>query len=250
MSIGSVQDDVSRPTFGQFQTVCDLAEHFQVPGERIILDPLPFTATEADLLDWNAKHGICELVDRTLIMKRVPIEDQLLSRRYWDDPEEQRSMAVFESFVTQELNFALLSFVKQSGLGRVADAQAIQRTNTDERRIPDLSVFTTETMRSVYPSGKVATLPKVFPRIADIAIEILSESNTNEEIARKRREYFDSGSRLVWIVDPRGQTVEVWTGTDTPDSVLTRSDTLTGGDVLPGFELSIDQWFSDAEAVG
>ena len=82
-----------------------------------------------------------------------------------------------------------------------------------------------------------------------MCVEVLSESNQAAETAQKRAEFFASGCRLMWVVAPRKATVEVWTGVDQPDAVLTRSDTLTGGDVLPGFELSIDQWFSDAETI-
>ena len=44
----------------------------------------------------------------------------------------------------------------------------------------------------------------------DLAVEVLSPGNTKSEMARKRREYFGAGVRLVWEVNPRARTVDVY----------------------------------------
>jgi Uma2 family endonuclease len=44
----------------------------------------------------------------------------------------------------------------------------------------------------------------------DLAVEVVSETNTKVELAQKTREYFESGARLVWIVYPRPRTVAVF----------------------------------------
>jgi Uma2 family endonuclease len=78
---------------------------------------------------------------------------------------------------------------------------------------------------------------------------VLSESNTPAEIKRKRREYFKAGTSLMWVVDPKVRTVTVWTSVK-KSQVLTESDTLDGGSVLPGFKLPLKELFSvlDREA--
>ena len=76
----------------------------------------------------------------------------------------------------------------------------------------------------------------------DLAIEVLSEGNTPREMARKVREYFDSGCRLVWVIDPRTRTIAVYTSLAKP-IVLTEKQTLTGGDVLLGFRLPLRKLF-------
>jgi Uma2 family endonuclease len=64
-------------------------------------------------------------------------------------------------------------------------------------------------------------------------------------MARKLDEYFRAGVRVVWYVDPKRRTVRVYTGRDR--SVLLHEDqSLDGGDVLPGFSLSIREWFAEA----
>ncbi len=65
-------------------------------------------------------------------------------------------------------------------------------------------------------------------------------------MARKLDEYFRAGVRLVWYVNPEKCTVRVYS-TRNRSVLLRGDDTLDGGDVLPGFVLSIRDWFAEAE---
>ena len=65
----------------------------------------------------------------------------------------------------------------------------------------------------------------------------------------KRKDYFFAGVRLVWFVDRRARTVEVYTGVDQV-TTLTDADTLTGGDVLPGFALPVADLFNAGQQPG
>jgi hypothetical protein len=67
-----------------------------------------------------------------------------------------------------------------------------------------------------------------------------------EKAMRKLEEYFRSGARLVWYIDPATRTARVYTA---PDRVtaLEEHGLLTGGDVLPGFELRLGDLFARAE---
>jgi len=75
---------------------------------------------------------------------------------------------------------------------------------------------------------------------------VLSEGNTPKEMRRKLDEYFRAGVRLVWYVDPKKRTVRVYTARDR-STLLRDNQSLDGGDVLPGFALSIREWFAKAE---
>jgi Uma2 family endonuclease len=79
--------------------------------------------------------------------------------------------------------------------------------------------------------------------VPDFVVEVLSDGNTRSEMARKRREYFAAGVRLIWMVDPRDRTVAVYRD---PESVTVVDDSgvLDGADVLPGFTLGLAQLFS------
>jgi Uma2 family endonuclease len=64
-----------------------------------------------------------------------------------------------------------------------------------------------------------------------LAVEVLSRGNTVAEMERKRREYFDAGVRLVWIVDPPARIVAVYFPGSEP--------------VLPGFTLELATLFAN-----
>jgi hypothetical protein len=84
-------------------------------------------------------------------------------------------------------------------------------------------------------------LPQLVP---NLAIEVLSDGNTPKEMSRKLDDYFDAGVRLVWFVNPRKRTVEVFTGRQS-SKTLHEDETLTGGKVLSGFTLK--ELFADVE---
>lgn len=106
-------------------------------------------------------------------------------------------------------------------------------------RIPDVSF----TNWNRLPGRKVPDepVPDVSP---DLAVEVLSAGNTREEMERKLKEYFLSEVSVVWFIDPRKRAVRVFTS---PDDVteLKATDTLDGGDVLPGFSAPVARLFAD-----
>ena len=77
----------------------------------------------------------------------------------------------------------------------------------------------------------------------DLAVEVLSEGNTKQEMERKLKDYFFAGVRLVWYIDVKKRTVEVYTSPD-QGVTLTEGQNLDGGDVLPGFRLPLRQLFA------
>ena len=81
----------------------------------------------------------------------------------------------------------------------------------------------------------------------NLAVEILSPSNTAAELRRKTAIYLENGSSLVWIVNPKRKDVEIHRKTE-DGTIITRSvgidGKLSGEDVLPGFELELHSLFS------
>jgi Uma2 family endonuclease len=75
-------------------------------------------------------------------------------------------------------------------------------------------------------------------------VEVISKGNTAKEMAEKLRNYFAAGSRLVWYVDPQKRQVEVFTSAESR-RVVKEGETLDGGDVLPGFEISLKELFAE-----
>jgi Uma2 family endonuclease len=85
--------------------------------------------------------------------------------------------------------------------------------------------------------------------VPDLAAEFLSKSNTPAEMKAKRADYFTAGVRLVWEIDPEARTLAVYTAPDAA-TLLTATDTLDGGDVLPGFSLPLSELFAELDRHG
>jgi len=181
-----------------------------VPLDRIIWHPFPATEDDVVRLGDAEPKRLCELVDGVLVEKVTGNRESLLAG--W-------------------LITCLNNFVVPRRFGVVGAPDAAMRLAPGLLRLPDVSFV----RWAAPPSPDAAYAP-------DLAVEILSERNTRREIDRKRREYFAAGTRLVWIVDPRAETVAVYTDPDT-HTLLTSADTLTGGDVLPGFRLPVADLF-------
>jgi Uma2 family endonuclease len=82
--------------------------------------------------------------------------------------------------------------------------------------------------------------------LPDLCVEVVSPTDAAEELRDKITEYFQSGVRLVWVVYPRHQVVDVYDG-PTRVRILTRADALDGGPVLPGFQLPLAELFPAEE---
>jgi Uma2 family endonuclease len=83
-----------------------------------------------------------------------------------------------------------------------------------------------------------------WPRMApDLAVEVLSPSNSRAEIALKVEIYLAAGVRLVWAVDPEARTVTVH-APGRAARVLGAGDVLEGEDVLPGYRLPLAELFA------
>ena len=75
----------------------------------------------------------------------------------------------------------------------------------------------------------------------DLVVEVHSESNTKKEIEKKQIEYFETGVRLLWIIDPRKRIVTIHRANGT-HAVLDHKGKLSGEDVMPGFKLEISKF--------
>ena len=88
--------------------------------------------------------------------------------------------------------------------------------------------------------------PAIYAAVPDLAVEILSEANTEAEMDRKLHEYFQAGVRLVWRIEPKTRTSRAYTSVNTWREIGPHGS-LSGGDVLPGFELPLAQLFARVE---
>jgi Uma2 family endonuclease len=82
-----------------------------------------------------------------------------------------------------------------------------------------------------------------FPIAPDLAVEVLSPSNTAEEIRIKVVNYLTAGT-TVWVVDADRERIEVYTP-GKPVRLLRRGAILDGDEVLPGFSVAVNAVLGD-----
>lgn len=189
-----------------------------VPPDRIRFQPPPGTATVRDVVEIEERENrLCELVDGVLV---------------------EKTMGFNEGRIALLIGTALQNFVATRDLGVVAGADGMIRFPGDLVRMPDVAFVRWER----FPGGEMTDdpVPEIVP---DLAVEVLSAGNTDGEMSRKLREYFQAGVPLVWFVDPKSKTVTVYTS-PTRSKVVSASGTLDGGKVLPGFELPVASLFT------
>jgi Uma2 family endonuclease len=138
--------------------------------------------------------------------------------------------------VLMKLLFALESYFRQNQTGEVLLSENLYALSASTRRSPDAAVILGDRRHQLAGA-------KVIPIIPDIAAEVLSPSETPRMILRKLKQYFQSGVREVWLIDPDTREVEVWTSPALPEHALTGSDSLTSA-LLPGFALPLSELFS------
>lgn len=91
-------------------------------------------------------------------------------------------------------------------------------------------------------AASVAAGPSYFPGTPDLAVEVVSPSDTYAEVEAKVEDWLRAGCRLVVVVNPRNQTLKTYRAL-TDISVLTVDDTFDAGDVVPGFRLPVRKVF-------
>ena len=151
-------------------------------------------------------------------------------------------MGLKESRLAMLLGHFLIQFVKESGLGGFVDGlDAPYRLFAAHIRYPDVSYVSNERV----PSPEAINEP-IAAWAPNLAVEVISPGNTAREMDDKLRLFFESGVELVWYVYPQRRDVHVFDQYGEP-RVLGESDELDGEGILPGFRLSIRQWFDEAE---
>jgi Uma2 family endonuclease len=207
---------LSSPTLKNMADVMDRLGN--IPLRRIRFCPPPGSATELDVLLVQKKEDVlCELVEGILV---------------------EKGMGYAESVLALKIAFFLEAFVHPRKLGLISGPDGTMRLMTGLVRIPDVAFTSVDRL----PDRQLPTnpIPNLVP---NLAIEVLSASNTAAEMAIKRQEYFAAGVLLVWevMLEPRSLTIYTAPNKGTK---LCEADTLDGGLVLPGFSLPLSQLFA------
>jgi Uma2 family endonuclease len=99
-----------------------------------------------------------------------------------------------------------------------------------------------------WPEDRLPPHSDPWPVVPEVAAEVVSPTNPAELVLDKVAEYFRAGVQQVWFIYPRHQLVYVY-GSPSQVRILTRTDELDGGTVLPGFRLPLANLFGVAPPV-
>ena len=144
----------------------------------------------------------------------------------------------FHGYVTARVLRLVGNFAEANDLGASFAAETAFRLRRapEITRSPDYAFVVAARVAEVLRPGVIEGAP-------DLAVEVLSPSNTHAEMQRKLAEYLRFGSRQVWIVDPETRTVATHTAGGLP-RFLEGDDVLDGGDLLPGFSTPVAAFFA------
>ena len=140
-----------------------------------------------------------------------------------------------------ELGSLIRNFVAERGLGFVFAAETGFRLDEHTVRAPDVSFVRKERL-------KVSGLPRsgFFPGPPDLAVEVLSPRDRQHpgDLLHRVSQFLLAGTTQVWVVDPFLTQVMVYKS-ETIVEVLGADQTLTAGNLLPGFTCPVRALFPE-----
>jgi Uma2 family endonuclease len=110
-------------------------------------------------------------------------------------------------------------------------------SNPDMVRAPDVAFIRRERVE------EVGDVEGYWPGAPDLAVEVISPSDTYADVQEKVFDWLEAGTRMVILVMPRKRAVTVYRSL-TDMIMLTEHDTLDGGEVVPGWKIPVRELFS------
>jgi Uma2 family endonuclease len=177
-------------------------------------------------------------------MALIPDED-VLYEVVDDQVVELAPMGAYEVWIATVLVVRLATFARQHQLGRAMQEMLFDLTRaTVRKRRPDVAFVSFDR----WPLQRPIPRAEAWEVVPNLAVEVVSRTDSGDYIVDKVAEYFHAGVERVWVVFPSQEQVYIY---DSPTSVriLTRTDEVSGDPILPHFRLPLVELFEDAEAV-
>jgi Uma2 family endonuclease len=142
--------------------------------------------------------------------------------------------------ISLNIGSLLREFLRKHKRGKAYAAETgfILSRDPDTVRAPDAAFVASERAASQ------ARKEGFFDGAPDLAVEVISPTDTDEDVEAKVLDYLRSGTRMVWVIRPRTRTVTVYRSLSNI-RLLTEGDTLDGDDVLPGFSTAVKDIFGE-----
>lgn len=193
------------------------------PWAEIVPDIGPMTVE--DLAAWPDDGWFYELVEGVLV--RMPPSSFGASK------------------IGQRLAARLTVFAEEHGLGSVTGEQGgyilDQRRPRQTQVAPDVGFVRSE--RDIPVTVPEST--RAYPGAPDLAVEVAAPRQSRRALGSKAQRYLAAGTRLVWIIWPQRQQVDVWHPDHAaPTATLGSGDLLDGEEVVPGFSYPVERLFA------
>jgi Uma2 family endonuclease len=147
----------------------------------------------------------------------------------------------FHGDICVRLSRALSTFAEAKQLGIVLDSSTGFWMKNRNCRAPDISFVSRQRLKAM---GFKRSTRSFFRGAPDLAVEVLSLHYSRREMDRRLEDFFESGTRLAWIIDPENERVEVCRS-PTDRALIGSGGLLDGQDVLPGFQFPIADLFQE-----
>ncbi len=158
----------------------------------------------------------------------------------------EKTTGVYENWLAGVIFSQLDAYAVRSSVGHaVIETMFDLRPRVNRERRPDAAFVTFVR----WPRDRGIPETRSWAVVPDLAVEVLSATNTAGEVAEKVEEYFAVGVRLVWVVYPVQKKIYAYTSTNQV-RVLGLQDEIDGGEVLQGFRLPVRELFDTSRGSG
>lgn len=145
----------------------------------------------------------------------------------------------FHGALAADIASLLTQHAKRAAIGRCFGAETgfLISRNPDTVLAPDAAFVSNERLEAV------GLGEGYFPEAPALAVEIVSPGDTAEAVDDKARRWLAAGTRMVWVVYPKRETLTVYRSADNV-RLLSAEDSLEGADVVPGFSVKVAELFA------
>jgi len=135
--------------------------------------------------------------------------------------------------ISSNIVILLGNHIRQHQLGRIYTAETKFQIGESGRK-PDVAFVSQERL----PENR----HQASPIPPDLAIEVVSPTDTVYNVLEKVLEYLDAGTQMVWVIEPIIKTVTVYRSRS-DIKIFTQNDILTGEEVIEGFQCAVAEIF-------
>jgi Uma2 family endonuclease len=150
--------------------------------------------------------------------------------------------------IANELMLLLNSYARLKGVGRAyVDAPFVTMPDENNQwvnssRVPDVMFIRGERLQEykrVTPGWEMCPLA-IAP---DLVVEIVGQEDTYLSVMKRVNSYLKEGVRTVWVIEPSTRSMSVHSGSAGKLPLLSEKDKLSGGEIIPGFEINVEKIF-------